>query len=307
MEKNFVVLGANGFVGSHIVDRLASVPESQIYCFDRFLRPQSFRPAPNVHAISGDFFKDEDTEKALRHGGYLIHCFSSTTPRTSDDNPQADIDLLKRNVRIFEDAISLGAEKIVYISSGGAVYGRSGEEADATEEVVALPVSPYGIAKLASEHYLEYFNKKHGTPYIVHRLTNPYGPRQLFKNGQGIIPAFLEKINNGEAITVFGDGESTRDYIYIEDAVEMISRSLLENNRYSTYNIGSGSQTSQNEIIKLLSKYVRSDIEVNYEDTPDTFLRRTNISIDRYENEFGKPKITSFEDGLVRTIKYLKT
>lgn len=302
MEKNIIVLGANGFVGSHVVDRLAHTPDSQVYCFDRFSRPNTFEDAPNVHIIGGDFFRDGDVDKVLKYGGYLVHCFSSTNPRLSDNDPYADIELLKRNVEVFERAVAHGIEKVAFISSGGAIYGQPEDETPSTEDSQTQPVSPYGIAKLATENYLAYFKQKFDLPYVVYRLTNPYGPGQHFKNGLGVIPAFVEKIQNNDPITILGDGKASRDYVFISDAVDMISSSLFIDNKHAVYNIGSGKQTSLNEIIRVLEDELGHKIKIEHKEAPATFLQRTDVSIDRFCDEFGTPHLTSFEDGIAKTI-----
>lgn len=302
MAENIVVLGANGFVGSHLVDRLSHEPDTEIYCFDRFSRPQAFEDKPNVHKVTGDFFNDEDIDRVLKFGGYLVHCFSSTNPRISDTDPYADIELLQQNVRVFEKAIEYGVKKIAYVSSGGAVYGQSEMGKAAAEDDRTQPVSPYGIGKLATENYLAYFKQKYDTPYIVYRLTNPYGPGQVFKNGLGVVPAFIEKIKNDEPITVLGDGEASRDYVFVSDAVEMIADSLFKDNEHDVYNIGSGKQTSLNEIIHVLEGCIGKKIQVEYKDAPATFLKRTDVSIERFCQEFEDPHLTNLEDGIAKTI-----
>ncbi len=303
-QHKIVILGANGFVGSHLVNSLAQLPDTKVVCFDRFSRPQSFKSAPNVQKVVGDFFNNETTDEVLENVDYLFHCFSATTPHTSDNDPYTDINTLARSVEIFERCIENGVKKIVFISSGGAVYGNVSEESLATEETTPMPISPYGICKLAVEHYLGYFKKKHDTPYIIYRLTNPYGPGQTFKNNQGVIPAFLSKIKSNEEITIYGDGNSSRDFIYIDDAVKMITETFMRDNAYPVYNIGSGLQTKLNDIIKTLRELLHNEeIRVTYEEAPSTFLRKTSVSIDRFSSEFGKPKLTKLVTGISETIK----
>ncbi len=302
--KTCLVLGANGFVGSYIVEELAKHENVQVRAFDRFSRDPQFEQAENIEVCKGDFFNNDDIQRALDGVDVIMHSFSATNPFVSDSNPYLDItDNLLRSVQIFDMCIAAGVQKIGFISSGGAVYGSMAEQKIMTEEDSPLPVSPYGISKLAIEHYLEFFKRKYGTQYVVYRLSNPYGPRQLLKNNQGVIPAFLGKIKNHEAITVFGDGTSSRDYIFARDAANMITKSFMAPNQHPVYNIGRGEQTSLNDIISALKDLSHSEVTVNYQETPKTFLQRTGVSIQRFEAEFGKQAFTSMRDGLEMTIK----
>ena len=235
----------------------------------------------------------------------LIHCFSATNPFISDQNPYLDIEMLRRSVEIFEKAIENGVKKIVFISSGGAVYGSAQHFGDAAETTTPAPKSPYGIAKLAIEHYLEYFKVKHETDYVVYRLTNPYGPRQAMKRNQGVIPAFLDNIMNDREVVIYGDGSSSRDFIYIEDAVKMIGQTFFKDTSHAVYNIGSGKQTTLNEILDALKAITGKDIAVTYAEEPKTFLKSTNVDVNRFVEEFGELVLTDMHTGIKKTIQSL--
>ena len=303
-NKTYLILGANGFIGSHLVDSFARQDGVTVRAFDRFSNEPQFHDQQNVEVCKGDIFNEDDIQRALEGVDYVIHSFSATTPFTSDNNPFLDItDNVENSVKLFELCTKAGVKKIGFISSGGAVYGTAAEKGIVSESDAPFPVSPYGIGKLAIEHYLEYFKRKNGLDYIVYRLTNPYGPRQLMKKSQGVIPAFIHNIEQDEPITVYGDGTTTRDFIYIEDATKMIVDSFEKPNRHSVYNIGSGRETSLNQILDSLKVLIdHKDIEINYTDAPKTFLSKTQVSTDRYDNEFGKPVLTDLHEGLRKTI-----
>ncbi len=300
--KKCLVIGANGFIGSHLVDELIE-NNMQVRAFDRYDTPQQFNKNSKIEIFKGDFFDDNSIEAALKDIDYVFHSFSATTPFTSDNDPYTDIEKnILRNVQVFEKIVKSKVKKIIFISSGGAVYGHISEDKRVTELDAPNPVSPYGISKLAVEYYLAYYKQKYGIEYIIYRLTNPYGPRQITNQNQGVIPLFIKKIQESEEITVWGDGSSSRDFIYIRDVTRMIVSSFSENTQHYTYNIGSGIQTDLNSIIVALEKIFKIKAKIKHLDAPKTFLKKTNVSIDRYNNEFGGIQPTDLDNGLKITL-----
>ncbi len=297
-----LIIGANGFIGSHLVDELAEVGY-KVRAFDRYSKPAQFSKSNNVEIFQGDFFDDMTVFRSLQNIDYVFHSFSATTPFSADSDPYTDVSLnLLRNIQLFEKSVEAGVKKIAYISSGGAVYGTIAERKNVAEGDAPEPVSPYGIGKLASEYYLSYFNRKYGLDYVAYRLSNPYGPRQVTKNNQGVIPSFIKKMSEHEDITVIGDGTSSRDYIYIRDATAMMAQSF-KNAQQHIYNLGSGQQTSVNEVIRTLQPLVHTESIVKYADEPKTFLRHAKIDTTRFANEFKIESSTSLEAGLRLTLE----
>jgi UDP-glucose 4-epimerase len=302
-KKTYLVLGANGFIGSYLVERLAEDTNVSVRAFDRFSSQPKFEITENIEVFKGDLASDSDLEKAITGVDYILHSFSVTTPFISDNDPYIDITgNLLRSVKVFDLAAKHTVKKVGFISSGGAVYGSLAEQKTAVETDRPLPVSPYGINKLSIEHYLEYFKRKHGTPYVAYRLTNPYGPRQIVKYNQGVIPAFLSKIRDGQDITIYGDGTSSRDYVYIKDAARMITTSFEAQTKHSVYNIGSGHQTSLNDIIAAVAKVTGKEPSVSFKQAPETFLAHTSVSVERFTSEFGAQELTTLESGLQQTL-----
>lgn len=301
-QDKCLVIGANGFIGSHLVDELAESGH-RVRAFDHFSRPRIFKSSPSVEILKGDFFEDVVVTEALKDIDYAFHAFSATTPFSSDSDPYSDISVnLMRNVQLFEKAVEAGVKKVIFISTGGAIYGHLAEEKVATELDAPTPVSPYGIVKLASEHYLAYFERKYGLDYRVYRITNPYGPRQITKNNQGVVPAFIDKLKHGEKIIVIGDGSSTRDYIYIKDVARLLADTFSKDSRFNTYNLGSGQQVSVNAIIETLEDIIGQKALVDYVEAPKTFLKQSRVSVERFKNEFGLDSLTPFKEGLEKTV-----
>lgn len=299
-----LVIGANGFVGSHLVDELVEAGYP-VRAFDRFRSPAKFNGSKEVEIVAGDIFDDIAVLGALKDAQYVFHSFSATTPFTSDSDPYSDITLnLLRNVQLFEKCVEAKVKKIMFISSGGAVYGQVAEHKQVDEADAPLPVSPYGIGKLGAEYYLAYFKRKYDLDYIAYRLTNPYGPRQSANNNQGVIPIFIDRIKSGKELVVYGDGTGSRDYIYIRDATKMMVDSFAKETEHVVYNIGSGQQTAISDIVAAIEAVMKTKAKVTHKELPRTFLQKSEVSIKRFVKEFGPAPSTPLEIGIQRTIDY---
>ena len=305
MKINYLVLGANGFVGSHLVDALSGLPNAEVRAFDRYSKATSFNLKPNIKLYKGDFFDDKDIAIALSGAEVVFHIFSTTTPQASYSKPIEDTILLKRTVEIFDKCAQQGVGKVIYMSSA-ATYGESPNGDSLREVDLPHPVSPYGICKLTVENYLNYFCRKGAFEGISYRLTNPYGPRQVYKKNQGVIPLFAHKIMNGEELTVYGDGTTSRDFIFINDAINMIVTSFPNKNKHAVYNLGSGQEHSINDIVALLSKVIGQEARVKFENTSQSGAQRSTVSMERFSSEFGMPQLTPIEEGLGDYIAWLR-
>lgn len=299
-----LIIGANGFIGSHLVDSL--VEEGyKVRAFDRYTHEPRFNESNSIDIVKASSFDAAVMDDALEGADYVFMSLSATTPYSSDKNPYMDITQnLLHNVEILDKAVKAGVKKIIFISSGGAIYGGTGETKVASEDDAPHPVSPYGINKLATEYYLGYFERKYGMKYVIYRLTNPYGPRQLSRNHQGVVSVFLENILEGKDLIIYGDGESSRDYIYICDAAKMIVKSFYKKNKHAIYNVGSGEQTSVNDIIETLESVTGKKTGVYHIDEPKTFLKKTMVNTTRFTEEFGLSPTTRLEKGLKMTSEF---
>lgn len=293
------VVGANGFLGSHLVDALVH-KGLDITAFDRFSLEPSFGAEP-VRRITGDFLNRRDLEEAVAGQRYVFHFLSTTTPATAAGDPTLDIRTnIAQTVELLETCAAAGVERVFYASTGGAIYGDQGKS-EYSEADRALPVSPYGIGKLTIEHYLEFFRRTHGLDYTVLRISNPYGTRQHPNRKQGLIPIALNNIARGVPVVQFGDGSMVRDYIYVEDMVRMILPLLDTETRYRIYNIGSGEGTSVAEILAALREVTGQDFEVDIRPVPPTFVQRVVLDTARYRAEFDVPDRVDLLTGIART------
>ena len=289
-----LVIGGNGFLGSHLVDALAAAGH-EVTVFDRFGSPVQY--TAEAGQTRGDFLDLPALAAALEGQEHVFHFLSATTPATAEDDPTTDLRLnLAGSVDLFTLAAKAGVARLTFASTGGAIYGDQPVEA-ISEDLVPLPVSPYAIGKLAIEGYLRYFRAKHGLESVSFRISNPYGPRQHAHRKQGVIPIFLQRIAEGRPITVFGDGSMVRDYVYVEDVAAMIAATVTRSPEHPVYNVGSGVGTSVADLLSLAREVTGREVEVVHEPQPVTFVNRSVLDVSRFLREFGARPAVSLRLG----------
>jgi UDP-glucose 4-epimerase len=250
-----LLIGGCGFIGSHVADSLLA-HGMQLRVFDR--RPEAFRPPlPGVEYVAGDFGDAPQIYEALSGVDAVVHLASTTVPSTGNLDPVADITgNLIATVRLLEMMRASGVRKLVYLSSGGTVYGIP--ETDPVAETHPLrPISSYGIVKVAIENYLYMEHRLHGLQHVILRASNPYGPRQGHTGIQGIIGTHLWRIARGETVEVWGDGSVVRDFIHVRDLAELCARAL-RSDVAGCYNAGSGTGASVAEVVAAIDRTVQA-------------------------------------------------
>jgi len=302
-----LVLGADGFIGSHLVDSLVSNGHS-VRAFDRFSKSSpSFDNNESIEIFPGDFLNTGQLEEALHGIDYVFHFISTTTPATAENNPTIDIDTnIRTSVELMKLCVKASVKRVLFASTGGAIYGAENERTARIETDPTLPVSPYAIGKLAIENYLRYFRAKHGLESTVFRISNPYGERQPFHRKQGVIPIFLENIYLDKPITILGDGSMVRDYVYVKDLTEMISKVFTRADLQDVYNLGSGTGTTVNEIAQLAQEVAGKEAIIERANVPPTFLQSVVLDTTRFTTDFGFTAHTSLRDGMRATYTYIQ-
>jgi UDP-glucose 4-epimerase len=295
-----LVIGGNGFIGSHVVDSLVARGHA-VTVFDRHRRGPRPSDGLPVEVINGDFLNTADVQKALVGQEIVLHMLSLTDPATAEGDPTLDIRTnITSSVQLFAACAAAGVGKVFYASSGGAIYGDQDRQVF-REDDVTLPVSPYAIGKQAIESYLRYFRRTHGLESTTFRISNPYGPRQNPLKRQGVIPIFLRRVAEGQPLTIFGDGSMIRDYLYVADLAEMIAEVVTVGATHDLYNLGSGVGTSISEVVATIQEVVGGGVPVDHLPRPATFVDHVVLGVERFESEFGTRATTDLETGVRRT------
>ena len=302
-----LVLGANGFLGSHVAERLLKGGYS-VRCFD-----SSETGMANLDTIkgeieiqTGDFLNKADLARALEDVDYVFHYIGTTVPATAAKDPIYDVETnVIGTIRLLQLAVDSKVKKLVFPSSGGTIYGEPASLP--VRETHALnPMDPYGISKVAIEKYLNYFNRAYGLDYLVLRYSNPYGERQSPYGQQGVIPVFLNKIKMGERPVIYGDGSMERDYIHVGDAAEATIAALEKKTTHRIFNVGSGSGTSLNRLIELMSGVTGKKVDPVYAEDSVVRVHKVVLDVSRIRDEVDWKPGTSLHEGIERTWRWLR-
>lgn len=309
MKNKILILGADGFIGSNLIRALTKDKKYHLRAFDLFRNGQSrnlMDVKDKIEIFSGDFLNRDNIRKALGGIDYVFHFISLTTPGSSMHDPIIDIETnIKGTVVLLNECVKNKVKKVIFSSSGGAIYGNQNKR-KLSENDPTNPISPYAISKLAIEKYLEYYRNHHGLDYLILRYSNPYGPGQNIIGSQGIIPIFLNLIKNNKPITIFGDGNNVRDYIYIDDAINMTKAIFDRKTNHNLYNIGSGCGVKINELIKIMKEVTKKKIKIDRQPPRDIDVRRILLDTNKISNEIRRVPKTALMDGVKKTWEWIQ-
>ena len=300
---NCLVLGGNGFIGSHLVDRLLAEGHN-VRVFDKY-EEHYRKPLTEVDYRYGDFGNRGLLTEALTDMDVLVHLISTTLPKTSNDDPAFDVQSnVVETLFLLEQCITRKISKIVFMSSGGTIYGKP-SILPIPENGPADPECSYGIAKLTIEKYLALFNRLYGLEYTILRPSNVYGSRQNPDGIQGAISVFLGRVARGVPIQVWGDGNVVRDYIYIDDLVDAINKAVEMSTPDRIFNIGSGNGVSINKIIEIICQVTKRDKCVEYQAKRIFDVQEIYLDVRRARQQLNWCATTPLEDGIKRTWDFI--
>lgn len=303
-KKTILVLGGCGFIGSHVVDFFLEEGHS-VRVLSR--SPEIFRsPLPGVDYRFGELGNQTFLEECLQGVEIVIHLISTTTPKDSNEDMAFDIESnLIQTVRALRSCVKAGVKKMVYISSGGAIYGNP-SRCPVPENASTSPLCSYGVVKLSVEKYLELFGHLDGFQSVALRVANPFGPRQNPLGHQGVVAAILDRIHKRQPISVWGDGSVTRDFFYVGDLARAIYLAALRDIPDRVINIGSGLGLSLNQLLASIRSELGLEFQVRYESGRAFDVREIYLDITRAQTVLGWHPETSLGDGLRRTWDFFR-
>jgi UDP-glucose 4-epimerase len=308
-----LVTGGAGFIGSHLADRLLAEGHRVISVDDLTTGHIANLSEARGYGKEFTFFNMDVRAEGLlplfeRHRPEVVfHLAAQSGVRPSLDDPAKDASLnLMGTLNLLDCAVRTGAKKVVYAASGGTIYGEP-KRIPVKESAAqgSHPASPYGISKKVVVDYLGYYQRYRGLDYTALALGNVYGPRQDPHGEAGVVAIFASKMLSGEACTIFGDGNQTRDYVFIDDVVHGFVRAI-ERGSGKLVNIGTSLETSVNGLYKLLAETIGYTGEPGTGPLPPGELRRIALDISLAPSAIGWKPWTHLEDGLGETVAYLK-
>jgi len=293
-----LVIGGNGFIGSSLVEVLRA-RGTEVAVLDPG-RPRADLDWRGVDYHTGSLADSAATARALAGVQVVFHLASTTVPGTSNLDPLADVQgNLVATLGLLGAMRAAGVRRIVYFSSGGTVYGNPAVS-PVPESHPLHPISSYGVVKVAIENYLQMYRLLGELDPVVLRPSNPYGPRQSTAGIQGAVAAFLGAARRGEPVRIWGDGEVVRDYLYIDDLVELAATAGLSD-ATGVFNVGSGEGTSLNQLVAIIEGVIGRSLEVQYQPGRSFDVRRIVLDLAAARTAFGWAPAVPLVQGIART------
>jgi UDP-glucose 4-epimerase len=294
-----VVTGGAGFIGSHVVEALLARGD-EVHVLDDLSKGRPDRVAAGAELHVGDI-RDPDAVFDAARPEAVFHLAAQADVRLSVERPDVDADVnVLGTVRVLEAARRHGA-KVVFSSTGGAIYGESA--GPATESADRRPLAPYGTSKLCGEEYLATWNRLHHTSHVSLRFANVYGPRQEPHGEAGVVAIFMGLLHEGGTPQIYGDGSQTRDYVFVEDVVRAMLVAL--DNTGGVFNIGTGVETSVLELYAAIQRASGITREPAFAEARLGELQRNVLDISLAERELDWRPDHALDEGLAQTWSWI--
>ena len=296
-----ILTGGAGFIGSWVCEAYISEGH-EVLVIDNLSTGSEDNIPPEAEFIECDVRDCTGLEKAFRQfrPEVVNHHAAQINVRDSVEDPSLDAEInISGSLNVLSLCVEHKTEKFIFSSTGGALYGEP-EKLPADESTPALPLSPYGISKLATENYVRYHSKNHGFGHVILRYANVYGERQNPEGEAGVIGIFCENILSGKLCLIFGDGEQTRDYVHVSDVsrANLLAANLKEE---GTFNIGTSVESSVNDIAQILGEITKTGFKTTHEKQRPGEVRRISLDCSLAAEKLGWSAQVALREGLFRT------
>ncbi|GEL08190.1 NAD-dependent epimerase/dehydratase family protein [Salisediminibacterium halotolerans] len=311
MDK-VLISGGAGFIGSHMTAALLDAGHQVVVLDDLSTGKRSYLPKnENLMLVVADIRDPMSVRETFGHHPdieQVIHFAAQSNVSVSLANPSDDAETnIIGTIHLLEEARRHDVKAFVYASSA-AVYGLK-NELPIAENAEKTPTSPYGVSKLSAEHYVEATGRLYGMSTGCFRFSNVFGPRQSAAPESGVISIFIHKLMNGETPVVYGDGEQTRDFIYVDDLVSGLTAFLNQAKKntetiHSVYNLGTNTETSINEMISVIDRVLATSSVPSYRRARSGDIPFSRLDNSKMIEELAWEPLTDLEDGIRKTIAY---
>lgn len=302
---NILVSGGAGFIGSHVVDALLQYDHT-VHIIDN-ISTGRYRNVPAESLFFEQDIRSEEIGDLFREHEYeiLIHHAAQMDVRRSVEAPGFDADVNIRGLlNLMEAGVENGIQKVIFASTGGAIYGEPAYTPQDLDHPLR-PVSPYGVAKLAGEKYLYYYQEQYDIETISLRYANVYGPRQNPHGEAGVVAIFARQLLTGEQPFIYGDGKQTRDYVYVDD-VARANLAALSYKDSGVFNVGTAHETSVNELFEKMRDIADVSVSKEYAPAKPGEQQRSVLGVERTSRVLDWEPQVSLDDGLRHTIGWFR-
>lgn len=300
-----LVTGGAGFIGSHLVDRLILEGHDAVVVDNLVTGKRR-----NINRAATFYKMDVQSwrlERAFRNErpNVVMHLAAQMDVRKSVEDPMFDAQVnVLGTLNVLQQAVKHGVRKVIFSSSGGAIYGEQ-ETYPAPETHVLKPLSPYGLSKLCGEQYLSYFQRVSGLQAVSLRYANVYGPRQDPEGEAGVVAIFIQKMLNNEQAVINGNGRQTRDFVFVDDVVEA-NLAMMGQETQGTYNVGTGVETSINDLFRILVQHTGSTCKEMHGPAKKGEQARSVIDCTKLRHEVSWEPKADLSEGLKKTVEYFR-
>jgi len=301
-----LVTGGAGFIGSHVVDLFVAQGYEVVILDDLSTgHASNLNPAARFYQIDIRSPQVREVFEAEKPD-YVSHHAAQMDVRRSVAQPLVDASInILGSINLLEYAREFGVKRFIYISTGGAVYGEP-EKLPCDETHPINPICQYGASKHTVEHYLYMYHVNYGLGYTVLRYPNVFGPRQDPHGEAGVVSIFTGKMLSGEQVVINGDGDQTRDFVYVGDCARANYLALTIDHQPGIYNLGWGRPTSINDIFSTLAKITGYALPVQHGPAKVGETRHIYLDASKVKKEFGWAPTVTLEEGLEKTVDYFK-
>ena len=306
-NKNILITGGLGFIGSHIADEL--IKDNKVTIIDNLSTGNLKNLKNPEHANLKIAIEDLNTanlDELLDGIDYIFHLAAmASVPLSVDDPVRCNENNVNATIRLLESAVNNNVKKVIF-SSSSAVYGQN-TNMPLKESEIPMPTSPYAASKASCELYLQSFYDSYGLNYVALRYFNVFGPKQD-KNSQyaAVIPNFISALLEGKQPIIYGDGEQTRDFIFVKDVVAANIKSC-ESDFNGVINVASGEKLSVNRLYEIVQKTLESDVEPKYLPERAGDIKHSLADVSKLEKIDFEVRPDDFEEQLKETVNWFKT
>ncbi len=300
-----LVTGGAGFIGSNLVDALIEQGHD-VVIVDNLSTGRKENLNNNAKFYELDIQDKKLAEVFVAEKPEAVfHLAAQIDVRKSVADPMADAQAnILGSLNLLENCRKSGVKKFIFSSTGGAIYGEA-DIVPTPETYFEKPISPYGIAKLSIEKYLNFYHVVHGLNYVVLRYGNVYGPRQNSHGEAGVVAIFCDKLLAGTQPVIFGDGKQTRDYVYVADVVTA-NLAALDSDKIDNYNVGTGLESDVNKIAELIKENIDTDLEFTHGPAKAGEQQRSCLDYSKIKKDLGWLPQTMLKQGIAATVEWFR-